>query len=60
MTANDMKDMQSRVENEGFEYAFVSYSHFPEIKDAEFHRLREAYLAARSALAEYIGVDPSR
>lgn len=45
------------VENEAFDYAFVDYSHFEEVKDEEFHRLRQAYLEARKALAAYLGVE---
>ena len=35
---------------------FESYSTYREIKDARFHALRKAYLAAKSKLAHYIGV----
>lgn len=45
------------VEKEGFDNAFSSYSHFEEVKDEEFHRLREAYLAAGEELADYLGVE---
>lgn len=43
------------IESDGFDYAFVSYSNFEEVKDEKFHQLREAYLAARKELAKYIG-----
>lgn len=45
------------VDNEGFDYTFKHYSEFPEIKDKKFHNLRREYLAARDALAEYIGIE---
>jgi hypothetical protein len=45
------------IENEGFDYAFTGYSNFEEITDEEFHKLRKAFLAARKALADYLGVD---
>ena len=57
MTGSEVNDIQDRVEQEGFDYAFTHYSHFTEVKDEEFHRLRLAFLAARKALLEYIGVE---
>lgn len=56
MSARTIEDVKDRVEAEGFEYAFVSYSDFSEVKDAEFHKRRAAFIAARNALAEYIGL----
>jgi hypothetical protein len=44
-----------RMDAEGFHYCFKHYSSFEEIKDPEFHRLREAYLAAAEALETYVG-----
>ena len=35
--------VQFRMEDEGFEYCFQSYSHWDEIKDEEFHRLRTGF-----------------
>lgn len=49
-----MKGVFAAIENEGFDYAFVHYSDFLEIKDEKFHELRKAFLAAREALTEYI------
>ncbi|HED4408754.1 TPA: hypothetical protein R4328_001876, partial [Pasteurella multocida] len=46
MKQEDREYLQSIIENEGFDYAFVGYSHFKEIQDEEFHKLRLAYLAA--------------
>lgn len=46
--------VRATVENEGFDYAFRSYSDFHEVKDKKFHKLREAYLAAAKALEDYI------
>ncbi|GAB1672258.1 hypothetical protein [Mannheimia haemolytica] len=57
MTEEDKEYLQSKIENEGFEYAFVSYSSFKEIQDEKFHELRKAYLKARSELAEYIDIE---
>lgn len=58
MKGKGYKYLLDTIENEGFDYAFHSYSDFKDvISDPEFHRLREAYLKARSALVEYIGTD---
>jgi len=45
------------VEKEGFESAFVDYSDFKAIVDAEFHEKRKAYLESRKALVEYLGLE---
>jgi len=55
MKAQEFKYVQETIDVEGFDYAFNDYSDFEEIEDDEFHKLREAYLAARAALAEYVG-----
>lgn len=57
MKASDLEYVKSTIENEGFDYAFVDYSDFSEIKDEEFHKLREAYVQAAEALREYIGFE---
>ena len=45
------------IENEGFDYAFTSYSNFETVKDEKFHELRRAFLKAREELQEYLGVE---
>ena len=40
--------------SEGFDYNFVDYSDWTNIKDKKFHKLREAYVKAQAALADYI------
>jgi hypothetical protein len=45
------------VAKEGFESAFVDYSDFADIQDAEFHEKRKAYLDNRKALVEYLGLE---
>lgn len=55
MNYEEMEDVRSRAEQEGFDYCFTGYSDFPEIKDAEFHKLRKAYVDACEALKKYIG-----
>ena len=57
MKAKDARNVCDTVENEGFDYAFRHYSHFPEIKDEEFHKLRAAYVQAAKDLADYIGLE---
>ncbi|MEK9180273.1 MAG: hypothetical protein AAB897_02580 [Patescibacteria group bacterium] len=57
MTAKEKQEIRETIESEGFDYAFTAYSDFDEVKDPKFHQLRQAYLAARKALAEYIGYE---
>lgn len=57
MTDKQALLVRSIIDTEGFDYAFVNYSMFKEIKDGDFHKLREAYLDAQAALAKYCGVD---
>lgn len=48
------KSIVGDIESEGFEYAFVHYSNYDDIKDSQFHRLRKAFLEARKDLADYL------
>lgn len=57
MEAKDLDYVRDTIECEGFEYAFVDYSHFEEVKDERFHELRRAFVKARQELAEYLNVD---
>lgn len=57
MTKKEKDDLLSKVDNEGFDYAFRHYSSFEEIKDKKFHELREKYKKAADELASYIGWD---
>lgn len=57
MPRNEERDLQyvrDCIEHESFDYAFTGYSDFKEVKDPEFHRLREAYLTAQEELQDYI------
>jgi hypothetical protein len=56
------ESVQYRMDEEGFDYCFESYSHWDEIKDEEFHRLRLEFLRTMSELREYINnkVDEGR
>lgn len=56
MKAKDLDYIRETVENEGFDYAFVHYSDFEEVEDAEFHLRREAFLKARRELAEHLNL----
>ena len=57
MTGKEFAYIINTIENEGFEYAFESYSDFDEINDPEFHKLRNAYLNALSDLQVYVGYE---
>lgn len=57
MNKKDKKYVCDCVNNEGFDYAFIDYSNFPEIKDKKFHELRQAYIEARNNLANYIDLE---
>lgn len=57
MNAKEIEYVQGKVENEGFDYTFRSYSDFKDIKDKDFHALRIAYVEAADSLAEYIGCE---
>ena len=48
------ESVQYRMDEEGFDYCFESYSHWDEIKDEEFHRLRLGFLQSMGDLRNYI------
>jgi len=56
LSISEKEDIQSTIENEGFEYTFIDYSDFENIKDKEFHKLRLDYIKAFKALEKYIEV----
>jgi len=43
-----------RMDNEGIDYCFESYSRFEEIKDEEFHKLRLEFLESMKKIREYV------
>ena len=51
------EDLLNRIDHEGFDYCFVHYSDFKNIKDERFHKLRDAFVTARQKLADYIGFE---
>jgi len=55
MTPEQKDIVMGVVDNEGFDYAFCDYSDFGEIKDAEFHKVREAYKIVAKKLKDIIG-----
>jgi hypothetical protein len=60
MTGKEFKDVWDRIDQEGFDYTFVHYSKFDEIKDKRFHKLREAYLLARKNFIDYLGWEEAK
>lgn len=48
------ESVQYRMDEEGFDYCFESYSHWEDIKDDEFHRLRLEFLRTMNELRNYI------
>ena len=57
MTEDELElweSVQYRMDEEGFDYCFESYSHWDKIEDAEFHRLRLGFLQYMKELREYI------
>ena len=51
---SNLQDVRQRVDQEGFDYAFLHYSDFKEAKDKEFHKLRVAYVNAHEDLETYL------
>ena len=54
MTEDERQVVLDAIEQEGFGYCFQSWSAFPEIRDPEFHRLREAFVRAHQELSDYL------
>jgi hypothetical protein len=57
MTEEELKDwqmVQYRMDNEGIEYCFKSYSSFEEIKDDKFHKLRLKLLEDMKKIRQYV------
>ena len=46
--------VEYRMDNEGLEYCFKHYSSFEEIKDEEFHKLREELLDSMKKIRDYV------
>ena len=57
MTEDELEYWQSvqyRMEEEGIDYCFEHYSHWDEIKDEEFHRLRLGFLQYMKEIRECV------
>jgi hypothetical protein len=58
LTVKEKTELCSKIDTEGgFDYTFMHYSDFPEIKDKTFHTLVNKFREAYSALASYIDWD---
>ena len=53
----DLEEVLNTIESEGFDYTFVHYDDFKQIKDKEFHKLRKEFLKSRRNLEKYLGID---
>lgn len=47
------ENLHYKVLENGYEYAFMSYSYFEEIQDPEFHKLRKAVIQALANVSVY-------
>ncbi len=57
MTEEEYEDwtmVRYRMDNEGIEYCFEHYSSFEEIKDEEFHKLRNELLESMRKIRYYV------
>ena len=57
MTEEELENwgmVRYRMDNEGIDYCFESYSRFEEIKDEEFHKLRLEFLESMKKIREYV------
>lgn len=54
MKLEDAEKLNSRIDQEGFDYCFIHYSNFKEITCDEFHKLRLKYIQAHNELQEFI------
>lgn len=57
MTKKQKSEIASIIDNEGFDYTFVHYSSFKEVKDKKFHELIEKFLSARKDLGDYLELE---
>ena len=50
----EFQNVRYRMDAEGFNYCFESYSSFEEIEDDKFHDLRNEYLRVSKELENYV------
>lgn len=58
MKKKDKEFVNQCIGYEGFDYCFIDYSDFEQIKDEKFHELRKAYIQAHDDLIKYLGYEP--
>jgi histidinol dehydrogenase len=51
---DNWKAVKYRMENEGIEYCFKHYSRFDEIKDEDFHYIRERLISMMEEMEEFV------
>jgi hypothetical protein len=54
MTEKELLEVKNAIDNEGFDYTFVNYSSFKDIKDKSFHVHRKAFLESRKVFVKYL------
>jgi uncharacterized protein YheU (UPF0270 family) len=55
VTKKEKRIIEDLIETEGFDYGLIEYaSSLEEVKDEEFHRLRDAYEESQTKLREYL------
>lgn len=54
LSKEDTELILSYIETDGFNYTFTSKSSFDDVKNADFHKLRLAYLEAEDKLENYL------
>lgn len=59
VTNEELETVRDAIDIEGFDYTFIHYSDFDEVKDTVFHKLRLAYIDAAQALQNYVDGDAS-
>ena len=57
MKKSDLEEIQSIIDNEGFDYTFAHYSNFNDIKDKEYHELKKKFLDSRAELGKYLKLE---
>jgi hypothetical protein len=57
VNAEQLDYVKDTIEQEGFDYTFIHYSAFEEIKDEQFQELRKKYVDAAEALKKFLNVE---
>ena len=56
MKTHELEEIKEIIEGEGFNYTFIHYASFNEIKDQRFQKLKNDYIKAEEKLKKYLGV----